>query len=318
MEIGHHSLVQYRLPTTGELVPLLQIAPSKTDAERLLVVSPELADVLSTIIQRVREPSGAVPLVPAYDWHECVWMPPAPLLFQRRFRTENRSISHGTLRKMLQAALADTGLVDAADGGPLNYTPHDFRRVFITDAIMNGLPPHIAQIIAGHRDINVTLGYKAIYPDEAIQAHLAFLARGRACAPAKSTGCPPTPNGRNSSAISNDARSPPGSAVAPTRPHASTKTPASDARCTGPTQPSEPASSRSATTSSTASPKPTAKAGSAKSKDSISASPAPTTNSPSSTAAPDHHRRPRHASSQSHPLTGRHEAFAATKIKFRE
>jgi hypothetical protein len=134
LEIGHHSLVQYRLPTTGELVPLLQIAPSKTDAERLLVVSPELADVLSTIIQRVREPSGAVPLVPAYDWHECVWMPPAPLLFQRRFRTENRSINHGTLRKMLQAALADTGLVDAADGGPLNYTPHDFRRVFITDA----------------------------------------------------------------------------------------------------------------------------------------------------------------------------------------
>ena len=47
---------------------------------------------------------------------------------------------------------------------PLHYTPHDFRRVFITDAIMNGLPPHIAQIIAGHRDINVTLGYKASTP----------------------------------------------------------------------------------------------------------------------------------------------------------
>ena len=86
---------------------------------------------------------------------------------------------------MLQAALADTGLVDAADGGPLNYTPHDFRRVFITDAIMNGLPPHIAQIIAGHRDINVTLGYKAIYPDEAIQAHLAFLARRRSLRPSE-------------------------------------------------------------------------------------------------------------------------------------
>ena len=38
-------------------------------------------------------------------------------------------------------------------------------------------------IIAGHRDINVTLGYKAIYPDEAIQAHLAFLARRRALRP---------------------------------------------------------------------------------------------------------------------------------------
>ena len=85
---------------------------------------------------------------------------PAPLLFQRRFRTENRAISHGTLRKMLLAALGSTGLVDLTDGSPLNYTPHDFRRIFVTDAIMNGLPPHIAQIIAGHQDINVTLGYE--------------------------------------------------------------------------------------------------------------------------------------------------------------
>ena len=57
--------------------------------------------------------------------------------------------------------------------------------MFITDAIMNGLPPHIAQIIAGHRDINVTIGYKAVYPDEAIQAHLAFLARRRALRPSE-------------------------------------------------------------------------------------------------------------------------------------
>src|SRR5689334_6902225 len=68
---------------------------------------------------------------------------------------------------------------------PPDYTPHDFRQVFITDAIMNGLPPHIAQIIAGHRDINVTLGYKAIYPDEAIQARLAFLARRRSLRPSE-------------------------------------------------------------------------------------------------------------------------------------
>lgn len=59
------------------------------------------------------------------------------------------------------------------------------RRIFITDAIMSGLPPHIAQIIAGHQDINVTLGYKAVYPEEAIQAHLAFLARRRALRPSE-------------------------------------------------------------------------------------------------------------------------------------
>jgi hypothetical protein len=61
---------------------------------------------------------------------------------------------------------------------------HDLRhRMFITDAILNGLPPHIAQIVAGHADINVTMGYKAVYPDEAIQSHLAFLARRRALRP---------------------------------------------------------------------------------------------------------------------------------------
>ncbi len=182
LEITHHSLIRYRLPTTGELVPLLQIAPSKTDTQRLLVVSPELADVLSAIISRIRGDSGTVPLVRAYDRHECVWLGPSPFLFQRRWAAENRRICSSTIRNLLTAALAGTGLTDA-DGRPLHFTPHDFRRIFITDAIMSGLPPHIAQVIAGHQDINVTLGYKAVYPDEAIQAHLAFLARRRALRP---------------------------------------------------------------------------------------------------------------------------------------
>src|SRR5262249_32889388 len=50
LELSHHAIVQYRLPSTGELVPLLQIMPSKTDAERLLLISPELADVLAVIV----------------------------------------------------------------------------------------------------------------------------------------------------------------------------------------------------------------------------------------------------------------------------
>ncbi len=183
LEISHHSLVQYRLPTTGELVPLLQITPSKTDAERLLLISPELAEVLSTIIRRVRTDTGAIPTISAYDRTECVWLAPSPWLFQRRIGTEHRRICNGTIRNMLNAALTHTGLTDPTGGRPLHYTPHDFRRIFITDAILSGLPPHIAQIIAGHRDINVTLGYKAIYPDEAIQSHLAFLGRRRSLRP---------------------------------------------------------------------------------------------------------------------------------------
>jgi len=130
LEITHYSLVQYRLPTTGELVPLLQIAPSKTDTERLLVVSPDMADVLSAIISRLRSQrhGGAVPLVPAYDSQERTWLPPSPVLFQRRFGSENRRISAGAVRDMLNAALAGTGLA-AADGSPLRCTPHDFRRI---------------------------------------------------------------------------------------------------------------------------------------------------------------------------------------------
>jgi len=177
--------VQYRLPTSGELVPLLQILPSKTDTERLLVVSPELAEVLAAIIARLRDSTGAVPLVAAYDGRERLWSPPAPLLFQRRIGTEHRGIAVGAVGKLLSGALAHSGLIDPADGQPLHYTPHDFRRMFITDAILNGLPPHIAQVIAGHQDINVTLGYKAVYPDEAIQAHLAFLARRRSLRPSE-------------------------------------------------------------------------------------------------------------------------------------
>jgi hypothetical protein len=183
-ELSHHSFVQYKLPNTGELVPLLQIAPSKIDVERLLVIDPELADVLATIIARIRDPNGAVPLVIAYDIHERTWNPPMPILFQRRFGVENRPINAHAIRALLNAALAGTGLTDAS-GRPLNFTPHDFRRLFITDAVLNGMPPRIAQLVAGHRDINTTMGYKAVYPEEVINGHRAFIARRRATRPSE-------------------------------------------------------------------------------------------------------------------------------------
>jgi hypothetical protein len=177
-ELTHPSLVQYHRPGSDELVPLLHVAPSKTDAERLLVVSPKLADVLSAIICRVRDDGGAIPLVAAYDYHERVFNPPLPLLFQRRVGTENRAINAPAIRDLIDEALAATGLT-GADGQPLRFVPHDFRRIFITDAVMNGMPPHIAQLVVGHRDLNTTMGYKAVYPQEAVNGHRAFLARRR-------------------------------------------------------------------------------------------------------------------------------------------
>jgi hypothetical protein len=149
------------------------------------LVSPELADVLSTIIRRIRGSDGAVPMVRARDRHELVWLPPSPLLFQHRLGIENHMIGGDLVASLLDEALAHTGLTDPATGEPLRYTAHDFRRIFITDAILNGLPPHIAQVIVGHQDIRVTMGYKAVYPEEAIQSHLAFLTRRRALRPSE-------------------------------------------------------------------------------------------------------------------------------------
>jgi hypothetical protein len=50
--------VSYRVPDTGEVVPLLQIVPSKSNEERLLLVTPELASVLAAVIHRIRDTDG--------------------------------------------------------------------------------------------------------------------------------------------------------------------------------------------------------------------------------------------------------------------
>jgi integrase len=185
LELSHHSISEYRLPSTGELVPLLQIAPSKTDTERLLLVSPELADVLSSIVSRIRRPNGAIPLVASYDVREKLWNPPMPLLFQRVIGSENRAYTPTAIRKLLIRALAATSLTTMDCDRTILFSPHDFRRIFVTDAIMNGLPPHIAQVICGHKTIDTTMGYKAVYPAEAIEAHRAFIARRRATRPSQ-------------------------------------------------------------------------------------------------------------------------------------
>ena len=68
-ELSHHSLIQYRLPTTGEIVPLLQIVPSKTDdGETSVGLAGTGGRVVSTVIHRVRDHTGKIPLVISYDW----------------------------------------------------------------------------------------------------------------------------------------------------------------------------------------------------------------------------------------------------------
>ena len=76
------------------------------------------------------------------------------------------------------------------------------------------------------------MGYKAVYPEEAINGHRAFLARRRALRPSRGIPrCRPMRNGRSSSATSHAARSRSATAAGPTAPAASTSTAASGARC---------------------------------------------------------------------------------------
>ena len=183
MEITHLGLISYKLPDTGEVVPMLQIVPSKANEERLLLVGPELASVLASIITRLRsENGGSVPLTARYDGHERVMGPPLPHLFQHRHGAPWAVLNPSTIKKLLTQTLALTGLCDAA-GQPLHYTAHDFRRMFATEAVTGGLPVHIVARILGHANINTTQAYMAIFDEHLVRVYRSFLDRRRAIRP---------------------------------------------------------------------------------------------------------------------------------------
>jgi hypothetical protein len=77
---------------------------------------------------------GVVGCVASYDSDERVWNTPMPLLFQRRFGIEHRAIPAATIREWISGAFDGDEVTDAA-GQPLRFTPHDFRRMFITDEL---------------------------------------------------------------------------------------------------------------------------------------------------------------------------------------
>jgi integrase len=173
MELTHLSIRRYTQPT-GEIIPLLQVAPSKLNAERVFPITPELAHVLAQVIERVRGTDGVIAACSRFDTHERVYGPPLPHLFQRPIGSGHQVFSPETIRKRIQWIL-DGDPVRDTDGTPLRFTPHDFRRLFATEAVSTGLPIHIAAAILGHRALDTTRGYAAVYPDEVIGAYQAFI-----------------------------------------------------------------------------------------------------------------------------------------------
>jgi integrase len=181
LELTHLSLRQYQAPT-GEIVPLLQVSPSKTDTERVIPADPELVTVLARIIRRIKNGNGQVPLLPRYDTYERTWGPPLPHLFQNIRHRRPQILSPQRAREILGKLAASAGIADI-DGSPLRFTPHDFRRIFSTEMVNSGLPIHIAARLLGHLDLNTTQGYVAVYPEEVIGHYRQFIAERRSQRP---------------------------------------------------------------------------------------------------------------------------------------
>jgi hypothetical protein len=147
--------------------------------------------VFAAMARRIRaavaSTDTALPSLVAYNYAECVNSEPLPFLFQR---TAGRGLK-GTTRPMHKTyvarvlnKVARAAKLTGPDGKLIDFTPHDFRRVFATDALAAGLPPHIIQKLMGHATLATTQGYAAIFPDDIIRSHRAFIENRRSLRPA--------------------------------------------------------------------------------------------------------------------------------------
>ncbi|MEE9416955.1 MAG: site-specific integrase, partial [Acidimicrobiales bacterium] len=146
--------------------------------------SPELSEVLAAIITRVQAGNERLPLLSRYDHAERLHSPPLPFLFQHRWGLTNVMLSPGQLGTLIHR-ITQKAEITHTDGAPARFTPHDFRRIFATEAVASGLPVHIAAKILGHDNLNTTQGYVALYDRDVIEHHRAFIARRRSERPSQ-------------------------------------------------------------------------------------------------------------------------------------
>ena len=180
-ELTHLSVRQYKRPT-GEVAALLVIAPSKTDRERVIPMSAELFAVVAAIIRRHLQSHSSIPLLRRYDKHERVWSDPMPFLLQRKIGTSRAVLSYPTIGRMLQRSCEALGKV-RPEFRDLTFSAHDFRRIFTTELVNNGLPIHIGAALLGHLSLETTRGYVAVFDEDLVRHYQAFLDRRRQARP---------------------------------------------------------------------------------------------------------------------------------------
>ena len=183
LELSQTSIRRYQRPN-GETVALLVIAPSKTDRERVIPMSGELLHVLAEVIRFHTQDGRTVPLVRRWDPYERQHSAPLPYLFQPSNGPFPTVASPTWIRILLnEASSAAAGVHPELTG--VVFTSHDFRRIFATELINNGLPIHIGAALLGHADLQTTRGYVAVFDDDVVHHYQQFLDRRRALRPAE-------------------------------------------------------------------------------------------------------------------------------------
>lgn len=47
-----------------------------------------------------------------------------------------------------------------------SFSPHVLRHSYVTQILKNGIPLHVAKELAGHNDIETTMGYLRVFDEE--------------------------------------------------------------------------------------------------------------------------------------------------------
>jgi site-specific recombinase XerD len=181
VELTHLSVRQYQRPN-GDVVALLVVSPSKSDRERVIPMSAELFHVVAQVIRRHVAEHGTVPVCPRYDQAERAWCEPLPYLFQRLQSGSPRAMSIGMARDLVRRA-AKALVPHHPEFADVRFSPHDFRRLFATDLVNNGLPIHLGAALLGHLNIQTTRGYVAVFEEDVVRHYQEFLDRRRAQRP---------------------------------------------------------------------------------------------------------------------------------------
>ncbi len=159
-----------RKDSSGRTYFLLHVEPSKFDKARLIPIGDTLAKVLSEIIIHVKKFHGSnrVPPVDHFDFHERKPLPRAPYLLQSRTRPQMIGLS--TIRQGMKELSRRAGIT-LHDGRPLGISPHDCRRVFASEHLNNGTPPHVLRALLGHERLDTVMIYAKLYPNKLVEEY---------------------------------------------------------------------------------------------------------------------------------------------------